>query len=221
LSFRLIYVLVSFMPGTAPPAADRFARIIDDLCRAVAAHIARDRTAGPLIVLIWSYLRRKAARFAALAARVRTGTLPAAPAARRRAARPASSRPRQRLPEGFAWLVRLVPEAACLGSQLQHLLTDPEMAALVSAAPGMARILRPLCRMLAVAPAPGLLPPPPGKPVSPAHTAAPGRATPGRLPTGMLPPDTQTVATAPPPWRPPRRQARTAPVLVARPPVPA
>jgi hypothetical protein len=61
--------------------------------------------AGPVIILIWTRLRRAAARFAALAARVRAGALPSpAPLRPRAASRPARPRPPHRLPGGFAWL---------------------------------------------------------------------------------------------------------------------
>jgi hypothetical protein len=53
----------------------------------------------------------------------------------------------------------LVPyHAACVGGQVRYLLVKPEMAALFIAAPQVARIFRPLCRMLAVAPGPDLPP---------------------------------------------------------------
>ena len=68
------------------PAA-QFAAIIDLLCRMVAARIGSGGLAGPLIVLICSRLRRMAARFAALDARLRASTLPAATLTRRRTAR--------------------------------------------------------------------------------------------------------------------------------------
>lgn len=55
-----------------------------------------------------------------------------------------------RLPRAFGWLVRLVTGVTCYRSQLQHLLSDPEIEALVSAAPQMGRMLRPLCHMLAI-----------------------------------------------------------------------
>jgi hypothetical protein len=153
------------MSWTAPPAAaDRFVLIIDGLCRVVAARHGRG-LAGPLIVLIWGRLRRLAARFAVLAAHVRAGTLPAT---RRRATPRPAAAPRAfvappRTPRGFAWLVRLVPEAAPYGEVLRHLLDDPEMAALLEAAPRMGRLLRPLCRMLGAAPPGGTLPPPLGQ----------------------------------------------------------
>ena len=168
------------MSSTIPlPVTDRFALIIEDLLNAVAAR-RRFGLSGLLIIAIWSRLRRIAARFAVLATGIRIGK---APAPRRRVSRPASSRPKSplpiwlRLPNGFAWLVRLVPhEAADFGSQLTHLLTDPEMIALVSAHPETGRVLRPLCRMLGVAtppllrlarPSPAAPPPSPEPPATP------------------------------------------------------
>ena len=130
------------------------------LCDAVAARGGRGGLAGPLVILIWGRLSRMAVRFARLTARVAAGT--AAP--RRRASpRKATARPRppyQRLSRRFAWLPPVVPGAAAYGSQLQYLMADPEMAALIAAAPQMGRILRPLCRLLGVRPPPGLIAPP-------------------------------------------------------------
>ncbi len=55
------------------------------------------------------------------------------------------------LPRGFGWLVRIaLYRAAGYGSQLRVILAQPEMVALLMAAPQAGRILRPLCRMLAV-----------------------------------------------------------------------
>ena len=164
-------------PSSAP---DRFALLIEALCASVAASHARG-LAGPVIVLIWGRLRRMAARFAAAAipavSRIPAASRPAQP-------RPAQSRPalsrrgadaRPRLPGGFGWLIRLSPAAACHGGQLQRLLADPEMAALLAATPRMGRLLRPLCRMLAVEPPPGLLAPT-NRARRPATRAAPGEA---------------------------------------------
>ena len=184
------------MTSTTPPAAaDRFALIIGGLSRAVATQ-HRVGLSGLLIIAIWSRLIRIANSFAALAARVRAGTLPAP---RHRASRPASSRPAPSgsppshpgspfLPRGFAWLIPLVPhEAAGFGSQLAHLLTDPEMTALVSAHPGMGRILRPLCRMLGVATPPALRP------------ARPALAAPSSPPPAAPPPATISPSEPPAP----------------------
>ena len=55
------------------------------------------------------------------------------------------------LPRRFGWLVRAVGyQAAGYGSQLRTILGQPEMVALLEASPEAGRILRPLCRMLAV-----------------------------------------------------------------------
>ncbi len=175
-------MFVSSLP-TTPEA--RFASIIDLLCRTVAAQIAGRRLEGPFIILIWRRLRRLGTRFAALAARVAAGRL--------RPARPRPCVPRQRppaapspLPRGRAWLMRLVPEAAGAASQLQHLLTDPEMAALIAAAPQAGRILRPLCRMLGIDPPAALrLPPPAGRPTTSRRAAS---APLGPAPAPLEPP---------------------------------
>jgi hypothetical protein len=137
------------------PLSDRFALIIDGLCRAVAARAPGQRDAAPLLVLLWSWLRRLDARFARLAARAFDGALRVCRQPAMRAARPA--RTDRRWPAGFAWLVRLVPEAAAFGSQLGALLADPDMAALFAAAPRARRLFGPLGRMLAV---PGMASPP-------------------------------------------------------------
>jgi len=56
-----------------------------------------------------------------------------------------------RWPGRFGWLVRAAAwQAAGYGSQLRAVLGQPEMVALLMAAPQAARILRPVCRMLAV-----------------------------------------------------------------------
>ncbi len=54
-------------------------------------------------------------------------------------------------PGRFGWLVRLAGwEAAGFGSQLRAVLQTPEMVALLEASPQAGRILRPVCRMLAL-----------------------------------------------------------------------
>jgi hypothetical protein len=55
------------------------------------------------------------------------------------------------VPVQFAWLVRVAGyQAAGFGCQLRAILEDPEMQALLRAVPQARRVLRPLCRMLAV-----------------------------------------------------------------------
>lgn len=208
----------------AQTVTDRFDLIIDGLCRAIAANQPSGPTAAPLMFLLWNRLRRMAIRFAAIAVRVHAGTLRSPTRARVKkplplpsrfgsqpdqargdglrtpfdSARRASPRP-PRLPNKFAWLLRLIPAVACSRSQLQHLLlSDPEIEALLSAAPQMRRMLRSLCRMLGIRlpkshpiwepikPSPDLLPPPitdpPSRAHSPATSAAGPIATPYRPP---------------------------------------
>ncbi len=176
--------------------AERFAGIIDTLCQAVARRGGgRDRLAGTLVILIWRHLRQLAARIVALAARIEAGRHRRYPS-RRPPRRPAPPRRRAPpvLPHGPAWLVRLVPEAAASGSQLSYLLAEPEMAALLDAAPQMRRLLRPLGRML------GVRLPPPARPAEPAPPAATERATPPDTPD---PPPPPAPRLPPPPPRPP------------------
>jgi hypothetical protein len=175
-------VLVLFVFAAAPPAlAERFAFLVEGLCRSVARQSAGGRIVGPLIVLIWSRLRRIGARFAGLVARVCAGTLPVVASARRR---PVSRRPAcpprspRLLPRRFAWLLRLAPEAGPYHQELHDLLSQPEMAALVAGTPQMGRILRPLCRMLGVKPVPGLLLPRRAARAPAVSPAQPSRAPP-------------------------------------------
>jgi hypothetical protein len=184
--------------------SERFALVLDGLCRALAAHMAANRAAAPLLILLWSRLRRAASRFAALAARAAADP---APSPRPRTARPRTrpSPPYPRLPQGFAWLIRLVPEAAAYGGQLQHLLSQPDMAALLQAAPQAARILRPLCRMLAV-PSDTILPPPAQRPVPRGNMAGnvAGNTTAPITPVEPVAPAPSRPKPPRPPFRPPR-----------------
>jgi len=66
------------------------------------------------------------------------------------AARPESPPRPPRLPGNVGWLTGLSPAAAAGASQLRHLLTDPEVLALLRASPALVQLLRPLCRMLGV-----------------------------------------------------------------------
>jgi hypothetical protein len=175
-----------------PPAplslSQTFGLIIGGLCAAVAKRIAADRNSGPLIVLTVGRLRHLLARFTKLAARAEAGKLRPRTVRPRREPPPGAApppeappghptpdptpprQPERLLPRKFGWLIRFVPyEAACFGSQLQHQFSQPEMMALIEAAPQAAgRVLRPLCWMLAIPLPPNLrLPPRPRKPKPP------------------------------------------------------
>jgi hypothetical protein len=56
----------------------------------------------------------------------------------------------KRLPRGHGWVVKRIPEAGPSAGALHDLLQDPHAREFVQAAPQAARLLRPLCQMLAV-----------------------------------------------------------------------
>src|SRR6185437_15551987 len=91
------------------------------------------------------------------------------------------------------WLLRLAGhnsyKVAVYGGFLQNLLADPEMVALIAAAPQLGRVLRPLCRMLGVDPGPARLPPRSRDPRPPRATGR--QSNPSRRPhTPERPPST-------------------------------
>ena len=91
------------------------------------------------------------------------------------------------------WLRAVSIDTAAAGSQLQYLLNDPEMAALLAATPALGRLLRPVCRMLGV--------------VAPGIPAAPKRPRPPRAPRPPRPRK----------WRPGRRVDLMALIGMGRP----
>jgi hypothetical protein len=209
--------LIAFVSQPLPSApADRLALIIEGLCVAVARRLglngqAGPRLAGPFIILVWSRLRRIKTRFASYA----LTPIPSRPQAIPKAAiaigeatkqsrtRPKSAStllPRPLLPRNRAWLLRLVPETASGASQLRYFLADPEVTALLTTAPKLQSILRPLCHMLGIraagiraagvrpAPAPPPSQPPDVPPAAP-HISrhAPRQAVPIVFPPGAPP----------------------------------
>jgi hypothetical protein len=144
----------SFLTG----CARQFWQITSGVCRAVGACLGGGGKPATLPEgLVTEAYRRVAlaqSRFLALMERVRTGRQrggwPLALVERR--PRRASVRLGIVLPRRFGWLVALVGyEAAGRGSQLSHLLGNPEMVTLMADVPQARRILAPLCRMLGVA----------------------------------------------------------------------
>jgi hypothetical protein len=173
----------------APQApAERFAAILFWLAQAVGARSG----AGlpfPLIGLIVGRLSRIKQAFARVAALVAAGSY----CPRRRVAAPRPGQkppPPDRLPRQFGWLLPLLPDAVAYRSQLEQLLADPEMAALLAAAPAsLRRPIRSLCWMLRISPPPVLAAP--AKPRTPRETKPPATPEPAETP----PPRPQ-----PPPW---------------------
>jgi len=146
------------------------------------------RLASPLLRLITDRLRGINQRFKRLADRLAAGTYRPR---RYHGRKPTEQKPRQKspLPQQFGWLLALAPELIGNRSQLDHLLQDPAMVALIAAAPApMARILRPLCWMLRLEPPPILARPRP---------APPSRKTRKKSPPRSRPPKAQPARPAP------------------------
>ena len=157
------------------PLGQRYLPHIVDVCAGLAVVAARYRTLSPLLVLVWVRLRRTLARLDRLAYRWQQGRLSPRPG--RTSSRgqrqppqihPADAWRPRRTPQGHAWLIRLHQPLAQFAPRIQLLLDDPEFIALCAAAPQAGRLLRPLCRMFAIAP--------------PAHIATPPRSAPPRQP---------------------------------------
>ena len=150
------------------PLVLRLAQILGGLRAAVAVCGGRrmlgwdrrpdDPRIVPLVLPIAVRIGRLMQRFERLVARLAAGWRPElTPVAVR--VRPAVTRVRLdvvRLPTSFGWLVQMTQSAAAYGSHLEALLAEPGMADLLAAAPSAGRLLRPLCRMLGVAPGPPL-----------------------------------------------------------------
>ena len=66
-----------------------------------------------------------------------------------------------RMPSRRNWLVGISIDINCASGRLQHLMHDPELAALLAVSPRLVALLRPLCRMLCAEFPHGVLPPPP------------------------------------------------------------
>ncbi len=196
------------MPILPPPRnlTERFDWVIQRLCDAVAIQSAKWAYITPLMVLVWGRLRRMSRRFAALVARMEAGRLkpPRPPApnpdpGRTRPPRPPPPWPP--VPSSPGWLLHYVQlEAAATANLIRHMLEhDPEMRALLEAAPQLGRILRPLLRMVSPAPLPATLvrPPRPKPAANPAtRVAADAVAASAAMPTGV-PPDPPGLSPKP------------------------
>ena len=138
--------------ATAPEMVRRLGLIVGGLAAVIARRFLRDPKFGALVAPLWGWLNRTVQRVgrAPVGAPVRVRA-PVAPRVAPDDAAGRAVRPRLRLPTGRGWLVQALGwEAAGYGSQLQALMQEPEMVALLAAVPGVVRVLRPLGRMLGV-----------------------------------------------------------------------
>ena len=133
------------------PVLARLALTLAGLGRAVAGRVGVGVMSTAMIVLVWQRVRRVEREIAGLMARFRAGRLRVLVAPRVRRVGLARSVVGSRLPRRFGWLLPLVPaEAAGYAGQVRAVLAEPEMVALLLAAPQARRVLRPLCRMLGI-----------------------------------------------------------------------
>jgi hypothetical protein len=153
-----------------------------------------------MIALIGRRLTLIRESFARLVARIAAETYkPRRPAAAPRRAPVGPPRKPDLLPKTAGWFLKYLPEARQCRGQLENLLQDPEMAALMAAAPAaMRRPIRSLCRMLGAEP-PAILALPPRAPPSPG-SARPRRPATPRKPTAQNWPE----PVIPKYWGPPR-----------------
>ena len=187
------------MTAAAPTQTltERFAFAIELVLRGLSLSLPRRSEVAPLALATWNRLKRLVARFSALAAAVEAGRCAAAPCIRAPERKPRpfaqqSEAPAQVAklpwPQAYGWLLALAPELNTrIGrAQIETLIADPALRALLAQAPQAGRILRPLCHMLRIElPECLRLPPRQRRTPRPAAEAAPGK--PARVARPPLP----------------------------------
>jgi hypothetical protein len=154
----------------------RFTLIVMGLRAVLAAHMVRADQTRPLLLLMWGRLGQLDRRMAILMQRFAAGRSVAPrlrPPAQTRAKRQVT---RLRLPAKPGWLIIQAIQVAPYAEQVRRLLEQPEMLALLDAAPQLKRQLRPILRALMPELPPSLaLPPRPPRPprVKPVRTERP------------------------------------------------
>ncbi len=211
--------------------AERFACLLAGYRRAMAALAHRQPPLQALLGLVYARLGRIASRFARLAARVPANAPPRPHRNRPHRNRPHPNRPDTpgpppqatapraaaanrwaHLPRRPGWLLRLVPPMVYPAkSQLEYLLADPAMAALLAASPGLRRTIRPLCRMLGL-PQPQAPQPPAPQPPAP-QAPEPNRPQPAAPEPPALRPFPRAAAPPAPQPRPRSREPTSRPAL--------
>ena len=136
---------------TAPELVRRLGLILAGIVAVVARRFLKDPTFHEVIVPLCGWLNRALRRFARVRVVAAVPCGPGAVVLGERAPVVRVARVRLPLPSRRAWLLRALGwEVAGYGSQLQTLLAEPEMVALLAALPAVGRVLRPLGRMLGV-----------------------------------------------------------------------
>ena len=181
----------------APELGRRFGAILAGLATLIARAFLKHPRAA-LIMPLWRYFTHTGRRFDRLMAHIAAGRLPRK-SRLGRVRPPATVLPTPRVawrPTTRAWLITdLKHEAAFFRGQLEALLADPAAAQLLATHPAAARLLRPLCHMLALD-RPGPAPPPRPSRAKPARAPKPRAPRPSRAKPEIDPHDRR----APWPW---------------------
>ena len=122
------------------------------ILRAIYAVLGMWRLDPAQAILLSRRISRTAEQIERLLLRFRAGTLPVVTSRAVTAKRRDGSAARgPTLPRNFGWLVIAGKHhAVCYGLQLQTVLNEPEMVELLAASAQARRVLRPLCRALAL-----------------------------------------------------------------------
>ena len=178
------------------PLGQAFALVVNGICAIVARHAHAVAALAVVLSQVYWRIARRIGRLDRLVQRWHAGTLPAPRIRAARAPRPVEIRPAEtrpaapRPPESHAMLLRLAQPTAQFRSHLETFLERPDTRALVRAAPQAGRILRPLCRILAIALPEYLRLPPRARPdPPPAAAAATKPSPPPPPPPPPTPPD--------------------------------
>ena len=134
------------VPST--PLALAFADIIRGICAIIGHHAQRAGSMAPQLGFVHYFLFRTVYRLDQLVKRWRAGTLPKPRPSR--AGKTRAARPRLALPGRRGWLIHHAQPTAQYRMQVEMFLADPELQALVAAAPQAGRLFRPLCRLLLI-----------------------------------------------------------------------
>ena len=137
-------------PSLSQSAPDTLAAKVRVILRAVQGVLGAWAVEPVLALLLHRRISTTIGKIERMLVRFRAGTLWRV-GQRQAAPRQARSMPKLRLPRRFAWLVQMAGhQAACFGVQLQTVLNTPEMVEFLAASPQAMRILRPMCRALAI-----------------------------------------------------------------------
>ena len=160
----------------APTTAETIAAKLRMILLGLRSVLGMWQLDGALVVRVSALAGRVFGRIERMLIRFRAGKLRTGVTQPNRKA-PEATKPRApALPRKFGWLVIAGKhQAAGYASQLQHLMAEPEMAELLEASPQARRVLRPLCRALAIELTWTVTPPRPRKPRKPRPKPAPYR----------------------------------------------